>query len=239
MSAGIIHEINNPLNYVNGAVQILKKRLDGSSSASSCSEIFDDVQHGLKRVSDLVSNLRAFAHPNPTDFGSINLLECVQHACRLSAGSYEPGARPMIDIDARIAINGNPTQITQLFINLIQNAHDACSSRQSSDYLPAITINAAVQDEQVSVTIEDNGVGIPHQNIDKIFDPFFTTKDVGKGMGLGLSICAAITKSHGGRLNVRSVAGKGTEVIVTLPFVDEPRSEEKLEEKKKPYETAI
>jgi signal transduction histidine kinase len=217
MSAGIIHEINNPLNYVNGAVQILKKRLDGSSSASSCSEIFDDVQHGLKRVSDLVSNLRAFAHPNPTDFGSINLLECVQHACRLSAGSYEPCARPVIHIDARIAINGNPTQITQLFINLIQNAHDACSSRQSSDYLPAITINAAVQDEQVSVTIEDNGVGIPHQNIDKIFDPFFTTKDVGKGMGLGLSICAAITKSRGGRLNVRSVAGKGTEVIVTLP----------------------
>jgi signal transduction histidine kinase len=239
MSAGIIHEINNPLNYVNGAVQILKKRLDGSSSASSCSEVFDDVQHGLKRVSDLVSNLRAFAHPNPTDFGSINLLECVQHACRLSAGSYEPGARPMIHIDARIAINGNPTQITQLFINLIQNAHDACSNRQSSDYLPAITINAAVQDEQVSVTIEDNGVGIPHQNIDKIFDPFFTTKDVGKGMGLGLSICAAITKSHDGRLNVRSVAGKGTEVIVTLPFADEPRSEEKLEEKKKPYETAI
>jgi signal transduction histidine kinase len=239
MSAGIIHEINNPLNYVNGAVQILKKRLDGSSSASSCSEIFDDVQHGLKRVSDLVSNLRAFAHPNPTDFGSINLLECVQHACRLSAGSYEPGARPMIHIDARIAINGNPTQITQLFINLIQNAHDACSSRQSSDYLPAITINAAVQDEQVSVTIEDNGVGIPHQNIDRIFDPFFTTKDVGKGMGLGLSICAAITKSHGGRLNVRSVAGKGTEVIVTLPFAEEPRSDEKLEEKKEPYETVI
>jgi signal transduction histidine kinase len=239
MSAGIIHEINNPLNYVNGAVQILKKRLDGSSSASSCSEIFDDVQHGLKRVSDLVSSLRAFAHPNPTDFGSINLLECVQHACRLSAGSYEPGARPMIHIDARIAINGNPTQITQLFINLIQNAHDACSSRQSSDYLPAITINAAVQDEQVTVTIEDNGVGIPHENIDKIFDPFFTTKDVGKGMGLGLSICAAITKSHGGRLNVRSVAGKGTEVIVTLPFAEEPRSEEKLEEKKEPYETII
>ena len=239
MSAGIIHEINNPLNYVNGAVQILKKRLDGSSSASSCSEIFDDVQHGLKRVSDLVSNLREFAHPNPTGFGSINLLECVQHACRLTAGSYEPGARPMIHIDARIAINGNPTQITQLFINLIQNAHDACSSRQSSDYLPAITINGAVQDEQVSITIEDNGVGIPHQNIDKIFDPFFTTKDVGKGMGLGLSICAAITKSHGGRLNVRSVAGKGTEVMVTLPVAEKPGSEKKLEEKKEPYETVI
>jgi signal transduction histidine kinase len=233
MSAGIIHEINNPLNYVNGAVQILKKRLDGSSSASSCSEIFDDVQHGLKRVSDLVSNLRAFAHPNPTDFGSINLLECVQHACRLTAGSYEPGTRPIIQIDAGIAINGNPTQIMQLFINLIQNAHDACSSRQSSDYLPAITINAAVQEEQVSVTIEDNGVGIPHQNIDKIFDPFFTTKEVGKGMGLGLSICAAITKSHGGRLNVRSVGGRGTEVMVILPFA------EKLEEKKEPYETVI
>jgi signal transduction histidine kinase len=239
MSAGIIHEINNPLNYVNGAVQILRKRLESSSSARSCSDIFDDVQHGLKRVSDLVSKLRAFAHPNPTHFGSINLLECVQQACRLTAGTYEPGARPMIHIDGRIAINGNPTQITQLFINLIQNAHDACSNGESSDYLPAITITAAVQDEQVSVTIEDNGMGIPNQNIDKIFDPFFTTKDVGKGMGLGLSICAAITESHGGRLHVRSVAGEGTEVIVTLPFAEEPRNEKKLEEKKEPYETFI
>ena len=230
MSAGIIHEINNPLNYVNGAVQILRKRMDGSSPASSCSDIFDDIQHGLKRVSDLVSKLRAFAHPNQTHFDSINLLECVRQACRLTAGTYEAGARPMIHIDAGIAIKGNPTQISQLFINLIQNAHDACSDRQSSDYLPAITINAAVQDEQVGVTIEDNGVGIPNQIIDKIFDPFFTTKDVGKGMGLGLSICAAITKSHAGHLNVRSVAGKGTKVIVTLPFVAKPRNEKKLEE---------
>ena len=83
-----------------------------------------------------------------------------------------------------IVIKGNSTQISQLFINLIQNAHDACSSRQSSDYLPAITINAAVQDEQVSVTIEDTASAFQTQNIDKIFDPFFTTKDVGKGMGL-------------------------------------------------------
>src|SRR5260370_12689809 len=131
MSAGIIHEINNPLNYVNGAVQILRKRLDGSSPSSSSTEIIDDIQHGLKRVADLVSNLRAFAHPNASHFDSINLLECVQQACRLAAGTYESGACPMIHIDAGVVIKGNSTQISQLFINLIQNAHDACSSRQS------------------------------------------------------------------------------------------------------------
>ncbi len=79
----------------------------------------------------------------------------------------------MIHIDAGIVIKGNSTQISQLFINLIQNAHDACSSRQSSDYVPAITIEAAVQEEQVSVTIEDNGIGhfrADHrQNIRSIF----------------------------------------------------------------------
>jgi signal transduction histidine kinase len=239
MSAGIIHEINNPLNYVNGAVQILRKRLDGSSPSSSSTEIIDDIQHGLKRVSDLVSNLRAFAHPNASHFDSIDLLECVQQACRLAAGTYEPGARPMIHIDAGVVIKGNSTQISQLFINLIQNAHDACSSRQSSDYVPAITIEAAVQEEQVSVTIEDTGIGISGEIIDKIFDPFFTTKDVGKGMGLGLSICHAITKSHGGHLNVRSVGGKGTKVIVTLPVVAKPRNEKKPEEMKEPYEASI
>jgi signal transduction histidine kinase len=239
MSAGIIHEINNPLNYVNGAVQILRKRLDGHSPTSSFTDIFDDIQHGLKRVSDLVSNLRAFAHPNPTHCDSINLLECVRQACRLTAGTSEPGVSPIIHIDAGIVIKGNSTQISQLFINLIQNAHDACSSRPSSDYVPAITIEAAVQAEQVSVTIEDTGVGISEQIIDKIFDPFFTTKDVGKGMGLGLSICAAITKSHAGHLQVQSVAGKGTKVIVTLPVVAKPKNEKKSEEMKEPYEAFI
>jgi signal transduction histidine kinase len=239
MSAGIIHEINNPLNYVNGAVQILRKRLDGTAPASSFTDIFDDIQHGLRRVSDLVSNLRAFAHPNPTHCDSINLLECVRQACRLTAGTSEPGVCPMIHIDAGILIKGNSTQISQLFINLIQNAHDACSCRPSSGDVAAITIEAAVQAEQVSVTIEDTGVGISEQIIDKIFDPFFTTKDVGKGMGLGLSICAAITKSHAGHLHVQSVAGKGTKVIVTLPVMATPRNEKKPAEMKEPYEAFI
>jgi signal transduction histidine kinase len=239
MSAGIIHEINNPLNYVNGAVQILRKRLDGAAPASSFTDIFDDIQHGLKRVSDLVSNLRAFAHPNPAHCDSINLLECARQACRLTAGTSEPGVCPAIHIDAGIVIKGNSTQISQLFINLIQNAHDACSSRPSSDHVPAITIEAAVEAEQVSVTIEDTGVGISEQIIDKIFDPFFTTKDVGRGMGLGLSICAAITKSHAGHLHVQSVAGKGTKVIVTLPVMATPRNEKKPAEMKEPYEAFI
>ena len=239
MSAGIIHEINNPLNYVNGAVQILRKRLDGSSPTSSFTDIFDDIQHGLKRVSDLVSDLRAFAHPNPTHSDSINLLECVRQACRLTTSASEPGVRPIIHIDSGILISGNSTQISQLFINLIQNAQDACSGCQSSDYVPTINIEAAVQAERVSVTIEDTGVGISGQIIDKIFDPFFTTKDVGKGMGLGLSICAAITKSHAGHLDVQSIAGKGTKVIVTLPIVAKSRNEKKPAQMKDAYEALI
>jgi signal transduction histidine kinase len=236
MSAGMIHEINNPLNYVNGAVQILRKRLDSSSLASPCTDIIDDIQHGLRRVSDLVSSLRAFAHPNPTHFDSINLLECVRQACRLSFGNYEPRMCPAIRIDASLAVKGNPTEISQLFVNLIQNAHDACNSHESSGYVPAISIEAVVEEEQVTITIEDNGIGISREAMDKIFDPFFTTKPVGKGMGLGLSICAAISKSHGGHLNVRSVAGKGTKVIVSLPVVERPRKEDKTEEA---YEAVI
>jgi len=142
-------------------------------------------------------------------------------------------------MDSGILIRGNFTQISQLFINLIQNAHDACSSRQSSGYAPAITIEAAVQEEHVSVTIEDTGIGISEHIIDKIFDPFFTTKDVGKGMGLGLSICAAITKSHAGQLDVQSIAGKGTKVILTLPVVAESTNEKKSEETKGAYEAFI
>ncbi len=239
MSAGLIHEINNPLNYVNGALEILRKRLHGSAPLASSAEIFDDIQHGLKRVSDLVCNLRTFARPNTTPFESLRLLECVRQACRLTTGADEQVARPTIDIDQAIVINGNPTQISQLLVNLIQNAHDACSSRRSSGYLPRISIGAAVQHEQLRLEIEDNGIGIPDDIMDKIFDPFFTTKEVGSGMGLGLSICAGITKFHGGQLDVQSVNGRGTKVIVTLPLVEKPGNEQEPEEMKEPYEACI
>jgi C4-dicarboxylate-specific signal transduction histidine kinase len=109
-------------------------------------------------VADLVSSLRAFAHPNPTQFDSINLLECVRQACRFSFGSHEPRTCRAIRIDAGLVIKGNPTQISQLFINLIQNAYDACNSHEYSGCIPAITIDAVVEEEQVTITIEDNGI---------------------------------------------------------------------------------
>jgi signal transduction histidine kinase len=220
MSAGLIHEINNPLNYVLGAVRLLKRKCEGASIAS-LDDIFNDIDHGLHRVSELVGNLRTFSHPNPRSFESINLLHCVEQARRLAAPLESNSVTTEIDIPADLAVRGNTTQLSQVFINLIQNAIDACGPESSRNEPGRIRIAAAAGESDVVVKIRDNGQGIPADVIDKIFDPFFTTKDVGSGMGLGLSICHAIIKSHGGRLDVSSEPGEGTVVTVTLPTLAE------------------
>jgi signal transduction histidine kinase len=221
MSAGLIHEINNPLNYVLGAVRLLKRKCE-NASIPSLDDIFNDIDHGLHRVSELVGNLRTFSHPNPRSFEQINLLHCVEQARRLAAPLESHSVTTEIDIPADLAVRGNATQLSQVFINLIQNAIDACGTESPRGTPGRIRIAAENEDTHVVVKITDNGQGIPADVIDKIFDPFFTTKDVGSGMGLGLSICHAIIKSHGGRLDVSSEPGKGTVVIVTLPTLAEP-----------------
>ena len=129
---------------------------------------------------------------------------------------------PEIQIDPHLTVQGDSTQLSQVFINLIQNAIDACNARP--DIPPLIRISAEAGDDEVTVKISDNGEGIPDDIIDKIFDPFFTTKDVGSGMGLGLSICHAIIKSHAGRLDVQSEPSLGTVVAISLPTLPQSKN---------------
>jgi signal transduction histidine kinase len=216
MSAGLIHEINNPLNYVMSAVRLLRRKCENSPRAA-LEEIFADIDHGLKRVSDLVSSLRTFSHPTPRQFEAVNLLTNIMQACRLTSTVDTPAIRPVIEVAPHLTVWGNGAQLNQVFINLIQNAIDACHARLDPDAPPRIHISAREDEGEVTVKISDNGEGIPLDIIDKIFDPFFTTKDVGSGMGLGLSICHAIIKSHAGRLDVQSEPSRGTVAILTLP----------------------
>ncbi len=221
MSAGLIHEINNPLNYVMSAMRQLKRKCE-NSPAGSLDDVFADIDHGLKRVSDLVSSLRTFSHPNPREFESVNLLKCVTQACRLTSPLDAQSMTPEIDVRARSRRSWQCHTLSQVFINLIQNAMDACNAHP--DIPSLIRIGAEADGDNVIVKISDNGEGIPADIIDKIFDPFFTTKDVGSGMGLGLSICHAIIKSHGGRLDVESEPSRGTVATLTLPTRSKPEN---------------
>ncbi len=114
-------------------------------------------------------------------------------------------------------VRGDPLQLSQVFINLIQNALDACHERPAGAGGACIEIEGCLRDEQAILKVQDNGAGIPSDIIDKILDPFFTTKEVGRGMGLGLSICHGIIQAHDGRLDIQSEMGRGTTVTVTLP----------------------
>lgn len=105
-----------------------------------------------------------------------------------------------------------PGQLNQVFTNLLDNAIDAIENKGT------ITISTKLKKKHVLISIRDTGKGIPEENLRKILDPFFTTKEVGQGTGLGLSICQGIIEKHKGIIDVKSVIGKGTEFIVTLPI---------------------
>jgi two-component system NtrC family sensor kinase len=118
-------------------------------------------------------------------------------------------------------VMGDSNQLEQVFLNLISNARDAMEAIEGPKEL---TIRSLFTEDlgspSVLVSIKDSGVGIPEENLDKVFEPFFTTKTVGRGTGLGLSLCFGIVEAHGGRIEIKSQPGKGTEVKVLLPVME-------------------
>jgi two-component system sensor histidine kinase PhcS len=111
----------------------------------------------------------------------------------------------------------NKNKLTQVFVNLLQNALDALKKRPPGAEEPVIRIAGRHENGRVFITVRDNGEGIDPQNLSKIFDPFFTTRDIGQGMGMGLSICFRIIQEHGGSISVNSERGKFCEFTIELP----------------------
>jgi two-component system sensor histidine kinase PhcS len=136
---------------------------------------------------------------------------------------WKGGAQREVDVPAGLQIRGDANQFTQVFINLVQNALDAMDTKTYPEgEKPMIRIHGEQRGSKVIFSMRDNGPGIPASIRDKIFDPFFTTKDVGKGMGLGLSICNRIISDHGGRVEVRSERGAYTEFVLEFPTIETP-----------------
>lgn len=216
MSAGIIHEINNPLNFTNQALFVLKKK--GKHLPDAEREHFDrivtDIKDGIGRVSSIVSDLRSFAHSEGGAHAAVDLVDVLQHAARLMS-------QPVKDARAHVAIDtpedtwiiGDRNHLIQILINLLQNAIDAVRNTEE----PAINIDVVEQAQHTEVRIRDNGCGIPPQNLSRIFDPFFTTKAVGEGMGMGLSICYRLMHQMRGGIDVASEPGLGTTFTLRFP----------------------
>ncbi len=216
LAAGMLHEINNPLNYALTALHVARQWAEGSGE--DLLEVIDDAQEGMGRIRDIVSSLRDFACPSDETLGQrFDFTEALDAALRLV--SHEAaGVEIARDVDSPCPVVGAKTQIILLLVNLLTNSLHALG--QVKDRRPEIAVRARAHGGRLRVTVRDNGPGIDPETISRVFDPFFTSKDVGDGLGLGLSICHTIVRNHGGRIEARSQPGEWTEVIFDLPLAD-------------------
>jgi signal transduction histidine kinase len=223
MSAGIIHEINNPLNYASAGIHLLKRKADliPEGDRAKYNETLADIEEGVQRVQHIVSDLRTFTHPHSRGTDLIELQEAVSTALRLLGHELKDGIKVEIGIPEGERVLADRNKLVQVFVNLIQNSMDAFKGKEfAPGEGPALSIQSRRQDGRVSVAFRDNGKGIDEENLARVFDPFFTTKDVGEGMGLGLSICYRILNEQGGSISVKSEKGKFTEFDLEMPSRD-------------------
>jgi len=218
LSAGIIHEINNPLNFAATGLFTLrnKGKLLAQDQQSEYAEVLKDVEDGLQRVRTIVSDLRSFSHFENEGVDEVKMREAVQTALRFLSHEIG-GVEIVVQIPDDQVINANKNKLVQVLVNLVQNSVDAVKKKTFTADKPTIRVEGEVRDGKSVIAVRDNGTGIESKNMDKIFDPFFTTKDVGEGMGLGLSIVYRIVQQYGGQISVKSEPGQYSEFILEFP----------------------
>jgi signal transduction histidine kinase len=237
MSAGIIHEINNPLNYASAGIHALETFTKALPAADQpdFTDILKDIREGVERVSQIVIDLRKFTREDKATSGDADLAEIITRARRMV--SHQVGKEIAFNLTTpdHALIRGNPNQLVQVFINFFQNSIDAIHQRLAAHEGDPGRIDVIVEPagEGWQVTIRDNGIGIPPENLPKIFDPFFTSKDVGKGMGLGLSITHQILQAHKALIEVDSRPVEFTRFRIIFPkasYDEEPEPESVLDQ---------
>jgi len=242
LTAGIAHEIQNPLNFINNFSEVNTELLDelGAEIKKGNDEevnlIAGDIKQNLekiiyhgKRADGIVKGMlqhsrKSTGQKEPTDINELadEYLRLSYHGLRAKEKSFNASFKT--DFDKSIGtINVVPQDIGRVFLNLINNAFYAVSERKdqapATPYEPTVSLKTKKVNSKVEITVKDNGNGIPQNIVDKIFQPFFTTKPTGQGTGLGLSLSYdIITKGHNGELKVQSKEGEGAEFIISLPL---------------------
>ncbi len=221
LSAGIIHEINNPLNYVLAAVGTLESgaKYLPPEVRKDHDEAVSDIQDGLQRVAEITTSLRKFAHPTGGPSGLVQMNDSISTALRLMAAELRNEVEISKSIPENFSVWASSSKLTQVFVNLIHNAVDALRTKTFPPGTgPRIGFETGERNGMKTVKVWDNGPGIAEEYREKIFDPFFTTKDVGKGTGMGLGICYQILTQFGASVTVKSEMGVGTEFELSFPM---------------------
>ncbi len=246
LTAGIAHEIQNPLNFVNNFSEVsnemikeflgTRHKTKDQSATSEEDEVLNDIAQNLekinhhgKRAADIVKGMLQHSRvgsgkKEPTDINALcdEYLRLAYHGLRAKDKSFN--AKIETDFDESLEkINVIPQDIGRVILNLINNAFYAVNERSSLakasedlKYEPTVTVATKKTMDKIAISVKDNGNGIPDKVKDKIFQPFFTTKPTGEGTGLGLSMSYDIVKAHGGELQVETKEGAGSEFIIVL-----------------------
>jgi two-component system, NtrC family, sensor kinase len=216
MMSGVAHELNNPLTAIIGISDLLLEKATDDSSKRQLGLVLKQA----RRAAGIVQNLLSFARPSTLVSKRLRIEDVVRGVTTTQELVLKPKNIELeVAIDSPLpAVQGDARLLQQVILNLISNAEQALLSAKPSG---KITLTIKPQDGKVAVTVLDDGPGIPAANLSKIFDPFFTTRRTAGGTGLGLTICAAIVKEHGGTIEVQSVAGSGAEFTMLLPAFEE------------------
>jgi signal transduction histidine kinase len=232
MSAGIIHEINNPLNFSLTGLFALRgkaKKL-APEDRTEYEAIVNDIEEGLKRVRNIVSDLRTFTHPGGGTGEPVEPADAADAAVRFLGGEWRDTVKIHQQISPTLSLWANRNKLIHVLVNLLQNAIDALREKTFAEgEKPQIWLSAQTVDTRTIIIVRDNGPGIDAKIADKIFDPFFTTKEVGKGMGLGLSICYRIVQGYGGKISVKSERGAFCEFTLDFPADADAATETEIE----------
>jgi C4-dicarboxylate-specific signal transduction histidine kinase len=213
LTAGVAHEINNPLNYILGGLTGLEKYFQAEKDQNPRTGLFlDSIKTGVDKASLIVSGLSQLSSTKETLKEDCEIHEILENCLTLIGSQLKDGAVISKKFTRdNVIVTGNVGQLHQVFVNLLINASHAIEHEGS------ISILTDRKKESVYIKIADTGCGIDQENLKKITDPFFTTKEPGKGTGLGLSITYNIIQSHKGTISFQSEVNKGTSVEVLLP----------------------
>jgi PAS domain S-box-containing protein len=219
LSAGVAHEINNPLNCIINFAQLLKD--DHRAGDESEQRMIDGIIDEGERIAKIVRDLLTFARQDPPAPAKVVIAECLETSFSLFGHQLaKDGITVELDIaDDLFPVMADASRLRQVVLNMISNAHHALRTKPSDARLFRVTARNIDRDGAPAVCLEfyDNGVGIKKENLEKVFDPFFTTRRDGGGTGLGLSISFGIIQNYGGRIRVESEAGLYTKFSIELP----------------------
>jgi signal transduction histidine kinase len=215
LAGGLLHEINNPLNHTMMALEVAK--MSAAPDDADLNETLDDIDAGMKRIGEIINDLRAFAYPEEMGVQiPFDIREAIETSLRFTASELEDVEVVRQETNGDWVI-GSRTHVTQVLVNMLLNASHAVQSVRGVRH-PRVRISAEREGSRLQVQVWDNGNGIDSEKINRIFDPFFTTREVGEGTGLGLSICHTIVNSHGGTIQVKSEKGSWTQFTFDLPI---------------------